>query len=69
MSELVKAAVSEAETFGNKGGQSDVPAKVQLGRAAQASLQVSPAACCLLHWSYCSTLERSCMLQSTEWRS
>lgn len=42
MSELVKAAIAEAEAFG-KQSKSDVPARVRLGRAAQASQQVSSA--------------------------
>lgn len=39
MPELVKAAVAEAEAFAGE-GSAEVPLKVQLGRAAQANLQV-----------------------------
>ena len=44
MSELVKGAVAEAEAYDKQVGvgSTDVPATVQLGRAAQASMQVSP---------------------------
>lgn len=44
MSELVKGAVAEAEAYDKQAGMgsSDAPATVQLGRAAQASLQVTP---------------------------
>ena len=42
ISELVKGAVAEAETLGKQTGEGspEEPVKVQLGRAAQASLQV-----------------------------
>lgn len=40
MNDLVKAAVSEAEAFG-KQSKADVPARVHLGRQAQASQQVN----------------------------
>lgn len=40
MSELVKAAINEAEAFGRQ-SKAEVPARVRLGRAAEASQQVS----------------------------
>ena len=40
MNDLVKSAVSEAEAFG-KQSKADVPARVRLGRQAQASQQVN----------------------------
>lgn len=44
MPELVKGAIAEAEAYGKQadGGSADMPAKIQLGRDAQASLQVRP---------------------------
>ena len=44
MSELVKGAIAEAEAYDKQAeaGSSDVAVTVQLGRAAQASLQVKP---------------------------
>lgn len=50
ISELVKGAITEAEAFGKQGtGSTDVPASVQLGRAAQASIQVKPLCLLSLH--------------------
>lgn len=50
ISELVKGAITEAEAFGKQGtGSTDVPASVQLGRAAQASIQVKPWCLPCLH--------------------
>ena len=50
MSELVKGAVAEAEAYDKqvRVGSTDAPATVQLGRAAQASMQVKPI--CLPFW-------------------
>ena len=60
ISELVKVAVTEAESLGQQAGEasSDVPKRVLLGRAAQVSLQVMPPRHSLLI-TYCTSRQQA----------